>query len=504
MRRAAFAVCLAAAAFALTARGEAPAPMPEATYSAGAYLADFAQVKREIAGRAPNLDWSVAERGLDLKRLAADTETAIRDASSEEEGRAALRAFLTAMGDGHISLEFPDEKIEPAQVWGTASICRGLGYEDEQRPAGLPFERLGARAVETPDSPTFPAYVADLPGGKLGILRIPSFYEWGYYEYCPQAVAEIGLPDDGECDESCGASIGQKAAQLLTEAVARQIRRLKAEGVTALAVDITQNGGGSLWLDPVARMLTPVKLKAPHLAFTRTQSWRDTLGANLAAVDADLANPVIGIAYRPTLQRAKETLTRALAEANAPCDRARVWQGETPDCTLVAPPLLYATGVLDYAPPGEYALLSSGYALFFSSLYAYDEGVWSGPLYVFMDEGSASAAEHFATLLKDNRAAVLVGEPTFGAGCGWMSSGDTPVTLKESRAELHIPDCVWTNARGENEVAGVEPDIAVPWRFYDNPFQKGRRLMAVLKTLDFTAWPLAQPPAPAVGKTNQR
>jgi len=32
------------------------------------YLADFEQIKRELAERAPNLDWAVAERGVDLKQ----------------------------------------------------------------------------------------------------------------------------------------------------------------------------------------------------------------------------------------------------------------------------------------------------------------------------------------------------------------------------------------------------------------------------------------------------
>lgn len=497
MRRAA-ALALSLALFA----GFAPAAEP--TYSAGRFLADFEQMKRELAARAPNLEWSIAERGLDLKTLAANTEASLRLAASEDEARTILRNFLVAMGDGHISLQFPDEKPGSGQAWGTASICRGLGYEEEEKPAGLPFDRMGARKIETEDGATFPIYVADLPGGRLGVLRIPSFYEWGYYEYCPQAVAEIGLPEDGECDETCGVSIGQKAAQLLTEAVGRQIAKLKAEGVKAIAVDITQNGGGSLWLDPVARMLTSVKLKAPHLAFTRTQSWRDAIGGNLAAIEADLANPIVGVAYRETLTKAKETLTKALAEANMSCDRSGVWNGETPGCSLMASGLLYATGVLDYAPPGEYGLLSAGAALFFSSVYSYEEGLWSGPLYVLMDEGSASASEHFATLLKDNRAAVLIGEPTFGAGCGWMSMGDMAITLTETRGELHIPDCIWTNAKGENEVAGIEPDIAVPWRFYDNGFQKARRAMTVLRGLDFAAWPPGQPaPPPALGKTNQ-
>ncbi len=497
-------IAIIAAALACPASAQ-QAGAPEPTYGPGRFLSDFEQIKRELAARAPNLDWSIAERGLDLKQLAANAETEIRAATSEAEARNVLRAFLMALGDGHISLQFPDEKPVAEPAWGTASICRGLGYEDEVRTDGLPFDRLGGQKVETADSAVLPINVVHLPAGKMGVLRIPSFYEWGYYQFCPAAVAEIGLPDDGECDQSCGAAIGQKAAQLLSEAVARQVAKLKAEGVTALAVDITQNGGGSLWLDPVARMLTPIKLKAPRLAFTRTQSWRDSLGVNLATVESDLANPVVGLAYRAVLTEAKETLTKALADANTPCDRSGLWNGESPNCTLMASGHFYATGLVDYAPPGEYGLLSSGYALFYSSLYAYEEGVWSGPLYVLMDEGSASAAEHFATILKDNHAAILIGEPTFGAGCGWMSNGDMPIVLNETRGELHIPDCIWTNARGENEVAGVEPDIAVPWRFYDNAFQKGRRVMAVLNDLDFAAWPPGQAaPAPSVGKTNPR
>lgn len=499
MRRTAL-IALLAAALVWPAPAE-PAAAPDApAYGAGRFLADFEQIKRELAARAPNLDWAIAERGLDLKQLAAGTEAEIRAATSEAEARNALRTFLLALGDGHVSLVFPDEKPPADQLWGTASICRSLGYVEEPRTEGLPFDRLGGRRIDTADSAVFPIYVADLPAGKLGVLRIPSFYEWGYYEFCPQAVADVGLPENGECDQNCGGAIGQRAAQLLTEAVARQIAKLRAEGVTALAVDITQNGGGSLWLNPVARMLTPIRLKAGRLAFTRTQSWRDRLAGNLAAVEADLANAVVGLAYRAVLTKASEALADALVDANMSCDRSGLWNGETPDCSLMASGHLYATGVQDYAPPGEYALLSSGHALFYPSLYNYEEGVWSGPLYVFIDEGSASASEQFASLLKDNRAAILIGEPTFGAGCGWMSEGDVPVVLSQTLAELHVPDCVWTNAKGENEVGGVEPDIAVPWRFYDNSFQKGRRLMTVLQKLDFAAWPPQQSvPVPAVG-----
>ncbi len=486
-----------AALFALVLAAAAPAAA--ATYESGRWLADLEEIKTVIAERAPNLDWSIAERGLDLPALAHETAEALREAGSEAIARQVLRDFVGRFGDGHMSLVFPDEVSEETLPWGTASICRGLGYEEETRPAGLPFERIGGWAIETPDSAVFPIHVLDLPAGKLGVLRIPSFYEWGYYQFCPQAVAEVGLPDDGECNEECGAAIGQKAAELLTMAVARQIERLKAEGVAALAVDITQNGGGSLWLDPVARMLTPVKLKAPRLAFTRTEGWRQTFADNLGLIDGDLANPSLSTEDRATLEAARAATQTAMDEAAKGCDRSGLWVGQATHCSLLGPAMFYATGTLDYAPPGAFASLAAAPALFFSALYLYQEGLWQGPLYVLMDEGSASAAEHFASILKDNGAATLIGEPTFGAGCGWMSSGEQTVTLSGTGAELYMPDCVWVRADGENEVAGVEPDILVPWRFYDAPLQKVRRLEGVLKALDFAAPPPGARPAARSG-----
>lgn len=503
MIRAALLAALSLTVASLALVGPAASQSAE-SYSAGRWVADLAEIKQILADRGPNLDWSVAERGLDLKQVADETEAQLRAAQSDNEARQIVRDFLARMGDGHISIQYPDEKLaDDGTGWGTASICKGLGYEQETKPDGLPFHRVGGRKLETSDSQVFPISVVDLPGGRLGVLRIPSFYEWGYYDYCPKAVEEIGLPVDGECNEECGAQIGQRTAELLTEAVARQIENLKAEGVSAIAVDITQNGGGSLWLDPIARMLTPIKLKAPRLTVTRTPSWRASLQANLAAVDADLANPITAIGYRDILTQARQTLTAALAEADKSCDRSGIWQGKPVGCSLLVPDFLYATGVLDYAAPGEFRLLHSSSALFFSTQYAYREGLWSGPLYVFMDEGSASAAEHFATLLKDNGAAVLIGEPTFGAGCGWMSNGDAAVTLTQTRAELHVPDCVWTRHSGVNEVAGIEPDLLVNWRFYDNPFQKARRLMTVLQGVTFAKPPLAVTP-PVLSGTGTR
>ena len=65
-----------AALFALVLAAAAPAAA--ATYESGRWLADLEEIKTVIAERAPNLDWSIAERGLDLPALAHETAEALR------------------------------------------------------------------------------------------------------------------------------------------------------------------------------------------------------------------------------------------------------------------------------------------------------------------------------------------------------------------------------------------------------------------------------------------
>jgi C-terminal processing protease CtpA/Prc len=109
----------------------------------------------------------------------------------------------------------------------------------------------------------------------------------------------------------------------------------------------------------------------------------------------------------------------------------------------------------------------------------YREGIWHGPLLVLVDQDTWSAAEEFAAVLQDNRAATIIGEPTGGAGCG-HTDGAEPVILKNSGAGFSLPDCARLRADGSNEVRGVVPDIALPWGRHDGP---RLRAMALLKAL---------------------
>jgi C-terminal processing protease CtpA/Prc len=117
--------------------------------------------------------------------------------------------------------------------------------------------------------------------------------------------------------------------------------------------------------------------------------------------------------------------------------------------------------------------------LFYPSRYAYREGVYSGQLIVLVDQGTWSSAEYFAAMLGDNNAATIIGEPTGGAGCGYTSGG-IQTFLKNSRARVKIPDCVRLRADGTNEVAGITPEVLIPWRPNDSRYQRVKRVFDAL------------------------
>ena len=78
-----------------------------------------------------------------------------------------------------------------------------------------------------------------------------------------------------------------------------------------------------------------------------------------------------------------------------------------------------------------------------------------------------------------NKAAVIIGAPTAGAGCG-HTRGGTPTTLTHSHGILELPDCARFRRDGSNEVRGIDPDILIGFRVTDGMGRKGLRAAAVL------------------------
>lgn len=96
-----------------------------------------------------------------------------------------------------------------------------------------------------------------------------------------------------------------------------------------------------------------------------------------------------------------------------------------------------------------------------------------------VDGDTWSAAEQFAAVLQDSHAAVIGGAPTGGAGCG-HTDGGTPTTLAHSRGVLKLPDCARLRGDGDNEAAGVQPDLLVGHRRNDGVDRQARFLVEKL------------------------
>ncbi len=105
--------------------------------------------------------------------------------------------------------------------------------------------------------------------------------------------------------------------------------------------------------------------------------------------------------------------------------------------------------------------------------------MWRGPLIVLVNQETWSAAEEFAAILQDNRAGVILGERTGGAGCG-HTDGAQPVVLANSRAKVSVPDCVRFRADGSNEVRGIIPDVLVGSKLQDGKALKAQLIAAKL------------------------
>lgn len=130
-----------------------------------------------------------------------------------------------------------------------------------------------------------------------------------------------------------------------------------------------------------------------------------------------------------------ELVRMAPRRAAPTCDRSSIWKGERP-CSI------YADAPKRQTFQGT--------------------GVWTGPLAVLIDNGSASATEEFVTLLKGSKRAAIVGKRTFGSGCGYIDGGHAFV-FQAAKMHVMMPNCSRYTADGINEIEGIAPDIVVEW-----------------------------------------
>lgn len=419
-------------------------------------LADLEQARQAFHARYANLQWLESERELAINPLFDNLAKRLRNATDERSARAVFDRLEQRVGDGHVRIEWPQPALPAATAAPPPDLCGSIGYDPGQNGPGTAQALPGYEALASGGSP-FDAGIAASGETKLGIVRIGVFQPQGYPQLCLDAVRALGIPADRPCDDACQNRIVTWAYRRMGEALERRLVQLKDHGAEVLLVDITNNGGGSEWAEAAARMLSPKLLVSERLGFVRGEHWAKQW-RNVAANLREHSKQAASDERKRLLGWAAEADQAAIA-AETPCAPAAA------SCTNVAT-AGFATGLVGAARSGSFDGKSWGVHVFNPAQHHYRDGAWSGPLIVLVNQETWSAAEQFAAMLQDNRAAVVMGARTGGAGCGYTWGGH-PVTLKNSGAVLRLPDCVRFRADGSNEVRGIIPDEQVAYRAND-------------------------------------
>lgn len=317
---------------------------------------------------------------------------------------------------------------------------------------------------------------------KIGVVRFASFNPMRYREACEAAWAEYQSTIPAICDEPCQNRFKYRVqAQHLLNDFQKLLERLNAEKVSTIAVDLTGNGGGSDFADAAARMLAkPIRecqqkrmVKHPQFRTSMTDMI-ENLKLGISTSDSRQVKQLL----RKGLRVAKR-YTKALDES---CDLSGVWNGDTPGCEQMTNDRITSCGLLPYAKPGLLPPdLPGATAVFNSSRFEYRESVFKGKVLIIADRYTSSAAELFLALLKDGAGATVIGERSNATGCGYVGGG-FPIKLDYAGLNVMVPNCARIRLNGENEVFGIEPDIAVNWLQHDWD-KSTERLMRVLNRL---------------------
>jgi hypothetical protein len=437
------------------------------------WLEDLDQAQDAVATKYANLEWLVFEREMDVGGLFEAARTQIRSAQSDADARAAFDKLARKMGDGHVQFRWSQS---PASESIRNASCEALGFDE--RIQGGPAATMMPGFESLADGPSeFPAGRVRVGAHKVGVLKIGVFTPRGYPALCAEALEALHITPLDRCDDDCGDKVENWVIDRMTQDLVARLRTIQHAGADVLLVDLVDNGGGTEWAEAVARMLTAVKLKSERMMFVRGQHWeaafeRKETQLQEAARHASTED-------RALLKDLAEQVSERLRQARTPCDSGPLWRGQQLPCSWLGTGF-YATGVLPSLDPDRVHGKSWVTVVFEPSRFQAPVGIWHGPLIVLVDGGTGSAAEQVAAEMQDNHAAIVMGSPTAGAGCG-HTDGGTPTTLKHSGGVLELPDCARVREDGSNEVMGVQPDLLVGLRMADGPRRRGLRIAESLQ-----------------------
>lgn len=461
-------------------------------YDPAPWIADLAVLEDSLAVGYANLDDQLRNGVVHPAALHARTDSSIRLAGSRRKAAQALDRFADAFHDGHLSVR----RAPPAAaVWVRDRIqgrraeapqrngsglegCRALGYVDGASASMLEMTPGWRSVAETSGAPGATFTIGDV---TIGVLRIASFGVDQHLPACQQAwPAAIHLGAGDRCDEECQDALWRLTSDSILAAHRRTLTALRNAGATVLVVDLTGNGGGNDWVSAASRQVTAKPLRGHHSGSARHPHHLEPVIAarnGLSAIRAGVSDPTWGAVLDSALSR----MSLQQRDLDARCDRSSIWHRDSPPACPGLATFGFTTGWTDYLPPE--AREAPGAELIFSPFaFAYTEGTWDGPVVVLVDRRTASASEDFVVTLADNGAATIVGERTYGAGCGYTNGG-IGFRLPHSHLEVRMPDCARIRRTGQNEVAGVEPHVAAGWEDNDPAIERVQKAVEAIRNV---------------------
>ncbi len=467
-----------------------------------AWLADYTMLKQTLERRYANLAWFASpEGGVDLPTLDRSTLAKLGAATTDDDARATIIAFVRAFHDGHFSQigadnanaaaeggRPPQRVAAPAAPTFSredpATGCAALGFVASDPPQfSLPFENLAGFKLYT-DGISTPFRAGVLQAGeghaRIGIVRIPAFEEEATFAACLAAWPrpELWRTDrNGTLDRP---RLHEAVISSWYVAMAGILERFNADSVAAVAVDVGNNSGGDDSGDIIARLFTTKPIRSSTMLISQDSAaasayFKEEIDALTDAQRRDPSSALVKetmrgfVAWRDSLDASRCPLQWVWTER-------RSWTGN--GCKRLVP-VGTSGGPLASLSPGTVIDTVVARELHWPSQVAPLWGRWSGPLYVVTDGRTYSSAEMFTAILRNNEAARTIGSRTGGDGCGFVDSNGQ-VVLTNSRLRFRVPNCVRLRADGTDEVAGVRPDVPVFPVAGENARARGLRMMQAL------------------------
>lgn len=460
---------------------------PLHSFDRKAWQEDYVALKHELEQSYSHLAWAASPAsGVELPSLDRRTRLALDSARSDADANAALVSFIAGFRDGHLAVVVTPEQTgamaEPpprASDTDGRAACAAFGYGPVTRVAfSVPFESLeGFKMQSDGISSAFRSGSVSVDGHRVGLVRIPRFRAAEYPTVCVETWS--ALHAKGEVPTAAAVQDAIDAEWL--RELADRLAELRAEHVEAIVVDVGGNGGGNDLGEWAARLFTSREVHSARLLMHSGPLGAKYMDEQLEPLNAARAAHAGDSAIEPVLHRAIDAFERRKRESLQPsCDMSWVWREQRRFDPAKCSGLIDAgsgSGALDYLAPGMAP--DAATALYWATAADPMRGAWDGPVYLVTDAGTASAAEMFAALMKDNGIAKTVGVRTLGLGCGSMLESK-PLTLTHSRLSIRVPNCVRMRADGTDEVAGISPDFPVLPAVNESPRARAARVLTAI------------------------